>query len=229
VTDEERRVLDEVCTLLGRAFPLDGSLPYPWREWRELLKLRGVDDPVAGRFDERASAMPADLPRIGYRRAPVTVVHEGWALTVPGSFAERRTDEEWWGGEAGRRISLAATETAIGDRPMPPETFLARVAGHLGDRPLEHRDGPVAGRARITTDSATGVAIGVVEGYSAALGRGAAIRVEFDDAGDWDWALDQWRALRPLGVARDRPGALGSLPSAMPRSPFDRVAVAPGG
>ena len=41
------------------------------------------------------------------------------------------------------------------------------------------------------------VAIGVLEGYSAIRGSGAAVRIEFDDPADWQWALDTWRALRP--------------------------------
>src|SRR4029079_10081699 len=39
--------------------------------------------------------------------------------------------------------------------------------------------------------------IGILEGYSAVAGSGAAIRIEFDDPGDWQWALDMWRSLAP--------------------------------
>jgi hypothetical protein len=28
-------------------------------------------------------------------------------------------------------------------------------------------------------------------------GSGAAIRIEFDDPADWQWALDIWRSLAP--------------------------------
>jgi hypothetical protein len=41
------------------------------------------------------------------------------------------------------------------------------------------------------------VEVGVVEGYSAVTGSGAAIRILFDDPEDWRWALDTWRALAP--------------------------------
>jgi hypothetical protein len=54
------------------------------------------------------------------------------------------------------------------------------------------------GRARLATDPSSGVEIGVLEGYSAVVGKGAAIRIEFGDSADWRWALDVWRALRPL-------------------------------
>ena len=36
----------------------------------------------------------------------------------------------------------------------------------------------------------------MLEGFSAVTGRGAAIRVEFEDADDWRWAVDLWRSLR---------------------------------
>jgi hypothetical protein len=152
---------------------------------------------MARQVAERAAAVASQGIEVGYRRQPVTVVHEGWALEVPGSFAERRTDEEWWGGEAGRRITLAAVSTGDASGPMAPDAFLRQVAGDIGSDGLRHEADGVVGRARLGSEEGSGVATGVVEGYAAVTGSGAVIRVEFDDAADWDWALDQWRALRP--------------------------------
>ncbi len=189
----ERTLLDEVVRLLSRAFPLDPALPYPWREWSELFELRGVDEPTAADVRERAATLGEEPPLIGYRRRPVTITHEGWSLEVPGTFAERRTAEEWWGGEAARSITLAAVETGS----MSGEAFLQQVAGDLGPDATAHQAGPVVGRAKLGTDASSGVEVGVVEGYSAVRGSGAAIRIVFDDAADWQWALDMWRALSP--------------------------------
>jgi hypothetical protein len=117
---------------------------------------------------------------------------------VPGSFSERRTTDEWSGGERGRRVTLAgvatATETGM---PMSGDWFLARVASDLGTEVMHHHDGELVGKARITTDPGSGIEVAVLEGFSAVTGRGAAIRVEFEDAGDWRWAIDLWRSLRP--------------------------------
>lgn len=195
---DERAVFDEVARLLWRALPLDHSLPYPWREWLELLDLRGADDPAARQVALRAASVAEDVPLIGYRREPVTIVHAGWALNVPGSFTEARTEEEWSGGEGGRSITLAATATGTGSGPMAPEAFLAQVAGDLGADTLHHRAGPVVGRARLRTDPSSGIEIGILEGFSAVTGSGAAIRIEFDDPADWQWALDRWHALAPV-------------------------------
>jgi hypothetical protein len=194
--DAERRVHDEVLRLLARAFPLDPSLPFPWREWHELARLRGADDAMTRQVEAKAERA-SKRPPIGYRRHPVLVVHEGWELEVPGSFAEVRTAEEWTGGEAGRTITLAATETGTADGPMTAQAFLAQVSRDLGPEALSHQDGEVFGRARLTTDASSGLEIGVLEGYSAVRGRGAAIRITFDDSNDWRWALDLWRALAP--------------------------------
>ena len=193
----ERAVLDEVARLLWRAHPLDPSLPFPWREWAEVLDLRGVDEPTAGDVREHAASTPDDQPLIGYRRGPVTVLHEGWTLEIPGSFDERRSPEEWWGGEGGRNITLAAVETGTDGGPMSAEGFLRQVAGHLGNEALTHQSGELIARARLGTDASSGVEVGVVEGYAAVRGRGAAVRVEFGDATDWQWALDTWRGLAP--------------------------------
>ncbi len=193
IDPDERALLDEVIRLLARAFPLDPTLPYPWREWNELLELRAVDEPTAGDIRERARTIDPDLPLIGYRRRPVTITHEGWSLEVPGTFAERRTAEEWWGGEAARGITLAAVETGS----TSGEAFLDQVAGDLGFEAISHQAGGLVGRARVGSDASSGVEVGVVEGYSAVRGSGAAIRIVFDDAADWQWALDMWRALTP--------------------------------
>jgi hypothetical protein len=196
--DAERALIDEALALLRKALPADPTLPYPWREWLELLGLRGSDDQIAERVATRAAQVPNDRPLVGYRRQPVSVVHEGWMLQVPGSFGEQRTTEEWSGGERGRRVTLAgvatATETGM---PMSGDWFLARVAGDLGDGVMHHHDGELVGKARIVSDQDSGVEVAVLEGYSAVTGRGAAIRIEFEDAGDWRWAIDLWRSLRP--------------------------------
>ena len=197
VNDWERAVLEEALRLLRRAFPLDPTLPFPWREWQELLVLANAADPMAERIGDEAARAPSG-PRIGYRREPFETIQGGWSLTVPGSFAERRNDEEWWGGEGGRSITLAATDTGNDDgRPMSARTFLDRVAGHLGPDVLSHEDGPVLGRARLTVDDSSGIEVAVLEGYSAVSGSGAAIRIEIHDPGDWEWALEMWRSLRP--------------------------------
>jgi len=197
VVDGEAATLDEVHRLLSRAFPLDPALHYPWHGWNELVGYRGTVDGMARQVTERAGGSPAPDDPIGYRRHPVTISHEGWALEVPGSFAERRTAEEWWGGGSGRSITLAAVATGTASGPLSAQAFLDQVAGHLGADALTHREGAVLGRARMTTDSSSGVEVGVVEGYAAVTGSGAAIRILFDDAEDWRWALDTWRALAP--------------------------------
>ena len=201
-TPEEIALSDEVLGLLRRAYPLEPELTWPWAAWRELFRLRGERDPATRQLLERgagtteAGAAP-NLDPIGYRRHPVTIVHEGWAADVPGTFTETRTVEEWSGGESGRTVTLAGVETAESGRPMPPDLFLRQVAGHLGRGVIEHDDGVVRGRARLFSDTTSGIEVATVEGFSAIRGRGAAIRIVIDDPQDWKWALDTWRGLRP--------------------------------
>ena len=196
VDDRERLVHVEVIRLLSRAFALEPSLPYPWREWNELTSIRGNTDGMTRQVETRAARTPGG-PLIGYRREPVRIVHEGWELEIPGSFGERRTEDEWWGGEAGRSITLAATETGSAAGPMSADEFLVTVSPDLGRDALTHRAGELVGRARLLTDSSSGVEVGVLEGFSAVRGLGAAVRIVFDDSADWQWALDIWRALSP--------------------------------
>ena len=203
--DGESEMLEDVHRLLSKAYPIEPDLPYPWHAWAELVSFSGIEDGMTRQVNTRSKVEPPEAA-IGYRRDPVSITHEGWVLEVPGEFAERRTDEEWWGGGAGRSITLAATDTGS----MSASAFLTHVAGDLGAEALTHQAGPVVGRARIMTDESSGVAVGVLDGYSAVNGSGAAIRIVFDDPNDWQWALDQWRALAP---ADTRPPRLPSQPA----------------
>jgi hypothetical protein len=81
---------------------------------------------------------------------------------------------------------------------MTAQAFLDQVARDLGSEALTHEEGELRGRARLSSDATSGVEVGVLEGYSAVRGRGAAIRITFDDSADWRWALDAWRALSPI-------------------------------
>ena len=194
----EADLFDEVHRLLSRAYPLDPGLPYPWHAWTELTALRGIDDPMARQAAARASHEPEPNPPVGYRRDPVTISHEGWTLEIPGSYAERRSAEEWWGGGAGRSITLAATTTGNAEgRPMSAGAFIEQFAADLGPDAMNHRAGEILGRARLMTDASSGLEVGILEGYAAVTGSGAAIRIEFDDPADWQWALDTWRSLAP--------------------------------
>ena len=194
----EADLLDEVHRLLSRAFPADPSLPYPWHAWSQLCAYRGINDAMSRQASSRATREPEPVPPVGYRRDAVRITHEGWSLEIPGSYAERRTPEEWWGGGAGRSITLAATKTGLADgAAMPAQAFIEQFAADLGPDALNHRAGEVVGRARLTTDASSGVEVGVLEGYSAVRGSGAAIKIEFDDPADWQWAVETWRALTP--------------------------------
>jgi len=193
----EGLVLDEVHRLLSRAYPLDPTLSYPWRAWAEVVALRAIADPMARQVVARAMREPNGSIEIGYRRAPVTISHEGWALTIPGSFAEKRTAEEWWGGGTGRAITLAAVQTGTDVGPMAANTFIDQFAGNMGSDAIDHRGGGVVGRATLSSDASSGVEIGILEGYSAIVGSGAAIRIEFDDPADWQWSIDMWKSLAP--------------------------------
>lgn len=194
----EADLLDEVHRLLTRAYPMEPGLPFPWHAWIELAVLRGINDQMTRLAAGRAAREPEPVPPVGYRRDPVRITHEGWGLEVPGSYAERRTPEEWWCGGAGRSITLAATRTGSADgSAMSAASFIEQFATDLGPDALAHREGEILGRARLTTDSSSGIEVGVLEGYSAIRGSGAAMRIEFDDPADWQWALDMWRSLRP--------------------------------
>jgi hypothetical protein len=80
---------------------------------------------------------------------------------------------------------------------MPGPSFIQQFGGDLGPDAIDHRADGVVGRAKIDTDASSGVEVCILEGYSAVVGSGAAIRIVFEDPADWQWALDIWRSLKP--------------------------------
>jgi hypothetical protein len=195
--DAERATILETLGHLRRAHVLEPGLDVPWREWLELLALVGEPEPLRATVEMRAATVDPATLRLGYRRDPVTITHGGWTLDIPGGFAERRSEAEWWGGDGGRSIALQPLRPPVGDGRLPADRVLDSIAGDLGPEALDHRSNGLLGRARMRTDDASGLSIGVVEGYVAIAGRGASVRVEFDDPAEWQWALDRWRELRP--------------------------------
>ena len=191
--DGEAGLLDDVHRLLTKAYTTDPELPFPWHAWMDLVSNGGFDDGMTRQVIARAAALPPPDVLVGYRRRSVRITHEGWSLEIPGEFAERRTPEEWWGGGPGRQVTLAAVPTGS----MSAAAFVDPFAADLGRDALTHQAGDLVGKARILTDPSSGLEVAVLDGYSAVPGSGAAIRIEFDDASHWQWAIDLWRSLAP--------------------------------
>ena len=135
LTDDEAELTDQAAGDLATAFGMDPSGPLPWREWAEVMAAIDADDhrltvePIDPAVKEavlkRAAAVPADAPRVGYRRLPVRIpVGGGWTVEVPGSFADGWCEDgrTWTGWDAGRRVSVRvggpvpAGFAACGDR-----------------------------------------------------------------------------------------------------------------
>ena len=80
LTDDEGRLLMDVHLDLARAYRLDASLAYPWREWRELMEsieahfgyVEMAGDDLEAEVRRRAAEIgpEASVPLIGYRRRP---------------------------------------------------------------------------------------------------------------------------------------------------------------
>src|SRR5262249_17533322 len=154
-------------TRLRRGQVEEPSLPWPWAAWREVFDLRGHVDPAVERLlnqGERAAAWSHDRSDvrssrarsggvsvrdrafdggstgsgIGYRRNAVTILYNGWAVDLPGSFSETRTPERWIGSDARRTVTLSAAPTTIDGSAMSTQAFLQHYTGSFGSDVLTH-------------------------------------------------------------------------------------------
>ena len=189
----EAERLEDVHRLLSKAFPIEPGLPYPWHAWAELISFGGFEDGMTRQvqfaFEARTARGADRLPAGSGVDQP-----RGLGARDPGRV--RRAPDR--GGMVGRR---RRTERHAGrDRRRarwPRRRSWPRSRAISAARRSRTRLGRSwAGRGS-TSDESSGVAVGVLDGYSAVNGSGAAIRIVFDDPNDWQWALDMWRSLAP--------------------------------
>ncbi|RKH43962.1 hypothetical protein [Corallococcus sicarius] len=184
--DEERQRLRDVARLLEQAWREDPSLPYPWREWQEVLGYLGVGGTVAEEVHRHALESPGTGPSIGYRRGSVQVaLPEGWEIRIPGSLAETRLgDGSWVARDHRRTVRVLPLEDSA-------EEQLAPTSPERRALELEHHGARVSGRASLH--------VGPGECRLTALCRSGNRRalcvVSFDDPDEQDWALGTWRSL----------------------------------
>ncbi len=187
--EEERHLFRDVARLLELAWREDPSLPYPWREWQEVLGFLGIGGTLAEKVSERAAAAPSG-PLIGYRRGSVQVtLPEGWEIRIPGSLAEQRlADGSWVARDHRRSVRFVPLGDVRGSAPGP-EAELPYELQHHGER--------VSGRATLHMEPGECRLTALCE----AGAHRALCVVSFDDPDEQDWALGTWRSLDHAAAA----------------------------
>lgn len=189
--DEERALLRDVARLLESAWREDASLPYPWREWQEVLGYLGIGGTLAEEVRRRAATANGGPP-MGYRRGAVQVVlPEGWEIRIPGSLAEAHLQDGTWVARDHRRsVRFVPLEDGV-------EDSLALTSAERRALELVHHGARVSGRASLH--------VGPGECRLTAVCRSGRRRalcvVSFDDPEEQDWALGTWRSLDHAAVA----------------------------
>ncbi len=194
MSPDERTLLSQVVRLLGQAYRVDPTLPYPTREWQEILGLLGIEDPSVEEALQRHPVIE-DAPKIGFRRLPIRAqLPEEWTITVPGSFATRyEEDGRWTAFEVGRSVSVACQASRAQDgSPAAVEELLEGVRAIEGE-PLDYAGERVVGVARVTP-SAEGEGW-VLTGACAVPGSVAMCSISFHDESRRAWAVATWQSL----------------------------------
>jgi hypothetical protein len=207
--DDEGRLLMDVHLDLARAFRLDPSLDYPWREWRELmgyieahfgyLETDGGEVDLEAEVGRRAAAIdPAASPLIGYRRRPVRVdLTDGWSIEIPGEMAEEWDEEGLWtASDAGRAVFFKSygLSTEDGGHPAARE-ILGSLSLPEGRRLRPADEGPL-GQAVLAAQEPAEDGAWQLTAHSAIDGGLAVCNILFRDPAERDWAIATWRTLR---------------------------------
>ena len=207
LTDDEGRLLMDVHLDLARAYRLDSSLDYPWREWPEMMDAieahfgyveMAADDLEADVRRRAAEIGPEEtVPLIGYRRRPVRIdLTDGWSIEIPGEMAEEWDDEGLWTARDEGRAVFFKSYSLSKDDDGPPEAREILDGLTLPDgRRLEHRNEDVIGRAVLTSPNGDEDAAWQLIGHNVIDGGLAACNIIFGDPDESEWAIATWRSL----------------------------------
>ena len=193
---------------LARAYRLDPSLDYPWREWRELMEYIeahfGYVEMAGGRSrggrsggGRRRSTAERRSPLIGYRRRPVRVdLTDGWSIEIPGEMAEEWDDEGLWTArDDGRAVFFKSYGLSKDDGSQPAAQEILDGLTLPDGRRLEHRKEDVIGRAVLTSPNGDEDAAWRLTGHTAIDGGLAVCNIIFGDPDESEWAIATWRSL----------------------------------
>src|SRR5262249_21610674 len=175
---------------LCEAYRLDPTLNFPWREWAELIEHFKIDAGAMGAtVKELAAEVPAETPKIGYRRNRVGVgLAAGWRTVIPGEMEEKWEEGSWCAWSEGRTIWFSSWSLTNDHGPPPdPDEMISRIPDSMPDEvvegpmeTVEYREPPMVGRGTIrphTSDK--GEKMLNLRGYSAAPGALALLNIYF--------------------------------------------------
>jgi hypothetical protein len=210
LTEDEGRLLMDVHLDLARAFRLDPSPDYPWREWRDLMEYievhfgyleTGSDgDDLEAEVRRRAAAIDveASLPLIGYRRRPVRVdLTDGWSIEVPGEMTEEWDEEGLWTArDADRAVFFKSYGLSTEDGGQPEAREILESLTLPEGRRLEHgNEGPI-GQAVVAPHEPADDGAWQLTAHNAIDGGLAVCNIIFRDPAERNWAVATWRTLR---------------------------------
>jgi hypothetical protein len=196
--DSEKQVQHDILHSLSKAYGLDPTLEYPWREWAELLRHTESTNPLSDVVEGRASAATGSR-LIGYRRHPLRVpLQRGWSIEIPGSFATEWSDEgqTWsgWDGEKTVWFSSLSFRGKDGSLPSPERQF-ERPQKEVGET-FVHRHEQMLGRAVLLRSVEDGEELWHLAAECAAPGNLGICNIYFNADADRGWALETWKSIR---------------------------------
>jgi hypothetical protein len=151
---------------------------------------------------KRAGPIPAkpDGPRIGYRRYPVRVALDGgWAIEVPGAFAQEWEERNWTGWDRTRTVWFRRVGFTKPDGSPPT----AAEALEVGRRSLPEGEpvpglaaGGVLGAAVYGPADDDGRTVWRLSGVAGADGQLVVCNIYSAAESDRAWAEQTWQSLR---------------------------------
>jgi hypothetical protein len=194
--ERDLKLLRRIDHALERAFLLDESQDWPWREWEEVRRCAGIRNHLDSRILAEAGKVAHFSPLVGYRRHDV--VHRlwgGWSIRLPGEFVAW-TDEEAWRASDGTRAVHLSLFQCTDESGGPGNSAFAFEGSEIAWTYVEETPG-MSSKAYLK-EPANGEGHYHLHGLASVVGQFATLTIKFDDPEDQAWALAAWRSLRSL-------------------------------
>ena len=200
----EKLLVRRIDHALESAYAMDPALAEcPWREWQELRHIAGIRTPLDEHIEAQARRVPADLPRLGYRRHHV--VHRlmaGWSIRLPGEFVVQSGDAVWRAETGERTVRVSLFECA--DEAGKPANATFAFEGR--EIPWTYIEESPAMSSRSYLREPSGAEVNFhLHALASVSGQFATLTITFADPAHCDWAFATWRGLRYL-AAKDLAG-----------------------
>lgn len=201
-SEEEAALYKLIINCLEKAYAMDMTLDFPWKEWEQLLKLIGEND-KADKL-RQISLYESTNEEIGFLRKKMQrSINQNWKLTIPGYFYNDIEDDNsliYWFDDKTIRISTINVQGKNNITPSASELFKSLDVNKSSEteETIDQQNDDFPRRATVQKAIEKDKEFWILRGYATIDGEILIVSFCYENAADKDWALGVWKTLKAV-------------------------------